>query len=119
MSKKVLVVSVACALALAWIPIRAGAGKGNGNSAVGFCNATISQSMGTLNQIVQGRNQSSNCAAVATTLNVLADAGCGDLYTRGKLATSKYRPDGPTMTTICKAVVDICEFELPSGACSG
>ena len=117
MSKKVLVVSVACALALAWIPISAGAGNGNRSQAAGFCNATISLSMGTLNQIVGGLNRSSNCAEVATTLNALADAGCGELYTQGKLAVNKYSPDSPVMTTICTAVVDICEFELPPDAC--
>ena len=117
MSKKVLVVSVACALALAWIPISTGAGKGKTNPAVGFCDATISQSMGRLNQIVRGRNQSSNCLAVATALNALAGAGCGELYTQGKLAASEYRPGGPVMTTICTAMVDICGIALPPDAC--
>ena len=73
MSKKILVVSVACALALAWFPISAEAGKEkrsragnanreaagnvNRNHGVGFCNSRISQSMGSLNQIALGKKQ--------------------------------------------------------------
>ena len=117
MSKKVLVASVACVLALSWIPISAAAGKGKRNQAVGFCNATISQSMGALNQIVQGVKQSSNCLAVARSLEALAASGCGDLYLQGKLATSRFRPDGPVMTTVCTAVADICSIPLPPDAC--
>ena len=117
MSKKVLIVSVACALALACIPISAAAGNGNSNQTVGFCNATISQSMGALNQILRGVKQSSNCLAVATNLKALAAAGCGELYTQGKLAASKFHPGGPVMTTVCTAVVDICGIELPPDSC--
>ncbi len=117
MSKKVLVASVACVLALSWIPISAAAGKEERNQAVEFCNATISQSMRALNQIVQGVKQSSNCLAVARSLEALAASGCGDLYLQGKLATSKFRPDGPVMATICATVVDICGIQLPPDSC--